>query len=71
MKHTLKIGVSGKASIPGIVGYRKVTLRERFLRRLLGDKQTLTIIVPGNSVTSLSVVEEGGEKLEARSKSNY
>lgn len=67
MKHTLKIGVCGKSSIPGIVGYRKVTLRERLLRRLLGDKQTLSIIVPGDSVTSLFVIEEGGEKLEARS----
>lgn len=70
MKHTLKIGI-GKPPVPGIVGYRKVTMRERFLRHLLGDRRTLTIIVPGESVTSLSVVEEGGENHEARPKGDY
>lgn len=66
MKHSLKISVAKDPPFAGIVGYRKVTVRERFLRFLLGDRRTLTVIVPGDSVKSLSVVEEGGENLEAR-----
>ena len=62
MKHTLKISVSKKPVNGGIVACRNVSVRERFLRFLLGDKQRLTIIVPGDSVRELAVSEvmEGG-----------
>ncbi|WP_352399425.1 hypothetical protein [Anaerotignum sp.] len=64
MKHTLKISVSKKPVNAGIVSYRNITIRERLLRFLLGDKQKLTIIVPGDSVESLCISEiaEGGVK---------
>lgn len=63
MKHMLSIIVSKKPVNSGIVSYRNVTIREKFLRRLLGDKQRLTVIVPGNTVESLSIKEitEGGK----------
>ncbi len=64
MKHTLKISVSKEPQGGGIVGCRNVTVRERLLRLLLGDKRRLTVIVPGDSVRALSIVEEGGEDLE-------
>ncbi len=41
-----------------------VTVREKFLRFLFGRRQRLTVIVPGDSVESLSineVAEEGGK----------
>ena len=62
MKHTLKISVSKKTVNGGIVACRNVSVRERFLRFLLGDKQRLTIIVPGDSVRELAISEvmEGG-----------
>jgi len=60
MGHTLKIGVSKNPPDNGIVSCRKVCFRERVLRFLLGEKRRLTIIVPGDSVKSLSIVEEGG-----------
>lgn len=62
MKHTLKISVSKKPVNGGIVACRNVSVRERFLRFLLGDKQRLTIIVPGDSVRELAISEvmEGG-----------
>ena len=66
MKHSLRIGVAKSPPLGGIVGYRKVTVRERFLRFLLGAKCTITVIVPGDSVKSLSVIEEGGDRLESR-----
>jgi hypothetical protein len=62
MNHTLRIGVS-KERPPdiGIVSCRRVTVRERFLRLLLGDQRMLTVIVPGNSVKTVSIYEEVGD----------
>lgn len=63
MGHILKISVSKKLAEEGIVSCRNVTVRERLVRFLLGDKRRLTIIVPGDSVRELAVSEvmEGGE----------
>jgi len=64
MKHMLRISVSKEPQGGGIVGCHHVTVRERLLRLLLGDKQRLTVIVPGDSVRALSIIEEGGEGRE-------
>ncbi len=62
MRHTLKISVSKEPASGGIVSCRSVSVRERFLRFLFGEKRRLTIIVPGDSVRELAVSEvmEGG-----------
>ena len=60
MSHTLKIGVSRVPPDGGIVSCRRVDLREKLLRLLFGEKRRLTILVPGDSVRSLSIIEEGG-----------
>ena len=63
MKHNLKISVAKEAPLPlvpdsgGIVRCRKVALRERVLRCLLGEVRRVTIIVPGDSVQALSLQE--------------
>jgi hypothetical protein len=57
MKHNLKISVSKHPQSGGIVSCRNVTIRERFLRFLLGDKQKLTILVPGDTVQEFSISE--------------
>jgi len=61
--HTLKIGVGKETSDGSIVRCRKVDIRERLLRTLLGEKRRLTILVPGDSVKMLSIkeVSEGEE----------
>jgi hypothetical protein len=64
MKHTLRVRFSREPQDGGIVGCRHVTVRERLLRLLLGDKRRLTVIVPGDSVRTLSIIEEGDEDLE-------
>ncbi len=66
MKHTLKISVSRDSPDNGIVSCRHVTIREKLLRFLLGDRQRLTVIVPGDSVESRSIneIEEGGSEHE-------
>lgn len=63
MKHNLKISVSTKPQVGGIVSCRNVTVRERFLRFLLGEKRKLTILVPGDTVQELAICEirEGGK----------
>ena len=57
MDHTLKISVSKKLATGGIVSCRHISVRERFLRFLLGDKQRLTVIVLGDSVRELAISE--------------
>lgn len=62
MKHTLQIRVSKQPVNSGAVSIRNVSVRERLMRFLLGDKVKLTVIVPGSSVEELSIQEiaEGG-----------
>ena len=62
MEHTLRISVSKEPADGGIVSCRNVSVRERLVRFLLGEKRSLTIIVPGGSVRELAVSEvmEGG-----------
>ena len=63
MRHNLKISVAKEAPLPlvpdsgGIVRCRRVALRERLLRCLLGEVHRVTIIVPGDSVQALSLQE--------------
>lgn len=67
MKHTLQISVSRKPKNDGIAAVRHVSVRERFLRFLLGNKTKLTVIVPGDSVEELAIREipDGGQSYEA------
>ena len=62
MEHTLRISVSKEPASGGIVSCRHISVRERFLRFLLGEKRRVAIIVPGDSVRELAVSEimEGG-----------
>ena len=62
MKHALQISVSKKPDNSGIAAVRQVSVRERMLLFLFGDKAKLTVIVPGDSVEELAITEiaEGG-----------
>ena len=66
MKHNLKISVSKKPQTGGIVTDRIFSVRERILRFLLGGKQRVTIVIPGDSIEELSICEmtKGGNDLE-------
>jgi len=66
MKHNLRISVSKDAGPDSIVQCRNVTLRERLLTRLLGKREKVMILIPGNSVDTLSFTEvkEGDEQDE-------
>ena len=62
MKHALQISVSKKPVNSGIAAVRQVSVRERMLRFLFGDKAKLTVIVPGDAVEELAITDiaEGG-----------
>jgi len=62
MKHTLQISVCKEPKNGGVAAVRQVSVRERFLRFLLGNPEKLTVIVPGDSVEELAIKEipEGG-----------
>ena len=66
MKHNLKISVSREPQTGGIVRCRSVSLREKLLTRLLGQKEKVMILIPGNSVETLCITEvpEGGARVE-------
>ena len=64
MKHKLQISVSKKPKNGGVVSYRCISVRERLLRFLLGNPIKLTIVVPGDTVDSLSIKEVGGGQVE-------
>ncbi|MBR1810129.1 MAG: hypothetical protein IJ766_00575 [Clostridia bacterium] len=64
MKHSVQIRVSKKPVNEGVMSCRQITVREKLLRFLLGDKAKLTVLVPGDSVQTLCIneVEDGGVK---------
>ena len=67
MRHSLKISVSKNPQTAGIVTCRNITVRERLLKFLLGDKQRVTVLIPGDSVGEIAIceeVKEGGESDE-------
>lgn len=57
MKHNLKICVSKQPQSGGVVACRTVNLREKLFTRLLGPKEKVMVLVPGNSVESIAITE--------------
>ena len=62
MKHNLTISVSKEPKTGGIVQCKSISIREKLLTKLLGRKQKIMILIPGNSVSTVSIteVQEGG-----------
>ena len=63
----LKISVSKAPRTDGLLACRRVTLREKLLMRLLGPPRKMMVLVPGDSVDSISIIEvpKGGEGNES------
>ena len=57
MKHQLKICVSRDPPEMRLVRCRRIPMRERFLRWLFGEKRGVTVIIPGDTVETVSIVE--------------
>lgn len=57
MKHSLKISVSKTPQSEGIVSCRSVSIREKILNALLGNKKKVTVLIPGDSINEVSICE--------------
>ena len=57
MKHKLKISVSKEPRTSGIVNCRNLSIRERLLRFLFGEKKRVTVLIPGDSVEEITICE--------------
>lgn len=63
MKRKLKISVSKEPRTGGIITCRNISIRERLLRFLMGDKRRVTVLIPGDSVGEIAIcaLEKGGD----------
>lgn len=57
MKHNLKISVSKKPMSGGVVACRSISIRDKLLTFLFGQKNRVMILVPGDSVETVSITE--------------
>ena len=64
MKHKVKISVSNKPKTSDLIACRSLTIRDRLLRFLVGEKRKVTVLVPGDSVGEIAICEEekGGDE---------
>ena len=67
MQHNLRISVTRQHDLGGVIAVRSVSVRERLLRFLLGEKRKLTILVPGDTVSGIEIqdVKEDEQEHEA------
>lgn len=64
MKQKLKISVSKEPQTGGIVTCRNLAIREKLLRLLLGKKQRIAVLVPGDAISEIAIceTEKGGDE---------
>ena len=55
-KHRLKVTLTDHPEPDAAVSTRKVSIRSRIARKLLGNPQQLTVLVPGNQVRSVEII---------------
>lgn len=56
-RHKLRINITKDPVEDSLVSARSVTIRERVLARLLGRKQRVTVLIPGQQIGSLEIIE--------------
>ena len=57
MKHNLRISVSRDPPSMTLARCRKIPVREWFLRLLFGKVRPVTVIVPGDTIETVSIEE--------------
>jgi aspartate carbamoyltransferase regulatory subunit len=62
MKHHVQINVSKSPSDGGIIACKVIPIKNRYLRKLIGDVDRITVIIPGDTVNDITIreVKEGG-----------
>ena len=61
MRHNLKVRVSERDS-SSLVRCKKISIREKVLTYLLGESRKITVIIPGDTVSGLSIAEVDEDK---------
>lgn len=64
MKHSITVHVSKRPMCGGVVACKTVTMRECLMKLFFGNSHKVTILVPGDSVESLTIreIDSGGDK---------
>ncbi len=57
MKHQVSIAVSKQPIQNGVVSFKRLTIRERLLRHLLGSPNHIMVIAPSDSVQQIKIKE--------------
>lgn len=57
VQHQLTISVTDKPRSNGVVSFKKLTIRERILRYLLGSKNQVMVIAPDPSIKHIRIKE--------------
>lgn len=57
MRRKLKITVSRQPTGTGVVACKRVLVRERLIKLLLGSPVKLTVVVPGDDVDEVAIKE--------------
>lgn len=58
MRHQLNLDLAAREKV---VGLRRVTLRERLARLILGETKDFTLVVPGDSVDQVIITPHGDD----------
>ena len=61
--HRLKVTLTDQPEPDAAVSARKVSIRSRIARKLLGNPQQLTVLVPGNQVRSVEIIRPDDDLL--------
>lgn len=58
MRHQLNLDLATREKV---VGLRRVTLRERLARLILGEPKKFTVVIPGDSVDQVTITQHGDD----------
>ncbi|HEM2695149.1 hypothetical protein ACMZ6Z_00050 [Streptococcus pluranimalium] len=61
MKHQLKVSVSKKPSSDSVMRCRKVSMRERLLRFLFGNKRDIVVLIPSDRIEEVAIKKKGDQ----------
>lgn len=57
MTHNLKISVSNSPLDGGIVSLKVIPIKNPLLRKLIGNVDRMTVIIPGDTVQNITISE--------------
>lgn len=65
MRHKVNLTLGKQAQREQLIKLQTISLRERIARFLLGDKQKYTLVVPGDSIEQVTIIQKQDDDLMA------